>query len=169
MNRSDVIRRFGRCRRMRRIGRRIRIPAAMGAVMLAASLGSAVPTAQAGIMDRVKEIYETPEKLDALEAEYRRTQEELERQREAIEKQQEAFRVEREELKRRNEALAARNESLQERVAIMEREEARRTGYARKAACAAAGALGLWLLYGLSIRLWRYGVWRRQRPGSGGA
>lgn len=152
--------------------RRWRMPllAAACAVFL---LAHAAPEAAAATMyDRFKDIYQTPQKVDELESDYKASQdklqaqaEELNRRAEQMQSQTEQYQAETRALNERNEALAAQNDALSAQLAEMTRKQEARAALTRKGAYSVATVLGMGLLYMLTVRLWRYSVWRRQRSG----
>ena len=152
--------------------------AALAGLMLAC--GAFASPVHANLFDRVKDIYQTPERLQQLQNQYDETkmqlEEQLEAQREMLRaqaeqletsrkqaeelmKRQERIERENESFRRQNEALLAERQELIER--IEQAEEARRSAI-RLAVMSAGILIGLFALYAFSIRIWRYAVWRRQ-------
>lgn len=137
-------------------------------------LTQAASEARAATMyDRFKDIYQTPQKVDELESEYKASQEKLQAQAEELKQraelmqsQTEQYQAETKALNERNEALAAQNDALSAQLAEMTRKQEARAALTRKGAYSVAAVLGMGLLYMLTVRLWRYSVWRRQRSGS---
>ncbi|THF73306.1 hypothetical protein [Cohnella fermenti] len=155
---------------------------------MSAGFLTAVP-AEAGFVDRIKDIYEAPDKLEEIQSEYNQTKEELNRQ-------AEQFAAEREELQQRtealigqneslaeqngtladrndtlasqNESLAAQNAALLERLEQAQRDKERKAALTRKIILTAVTIVGFGLAYFLSIRLWRFAAWRRHRRFAGG-
>lgn len=148
-------------------------------ILLAAAIGSfaafAEP-AEAGFFDRIQDIYEAPDKLEALESKYEEATDELQRQTETFLQEKtelleknDAMMMQNEQLAGQNEALAEQNRALLERMQILEERQERRAELTRKLAYGAGAVLGLFLLYVLSVRFWRFLAWRRQRQMGGGA
>ncbi|MCA0756087.1 hypothetical protein KP806_13605 [Paenibacillus sp. N4] len=134
---------------------------------------AAVPV-NAGFFDRIKEIYNTPEKISELEAQYLEAkaaldeqQEELEQSRIAAEeyaRKQQELAGQNEQYRLQNEQLIARNAGLQSEL---ERMKSDRESFTDMLFRIAAIVAALAAAYYVSLRLWRYSVWRRQRSDSG--
>ncbi|MDG0808372.1 DUF3450 family protein [Cohnella rhizosphaerae] len=129
--------------------------------------------AAATMYDRFKDIYQTPEKVDELRDQYIESQQklqeqtdELNRRAEEMQNRTEQYQAETEALNARNEALAAQNAALNKQLADMTEKQKARAALTRKTVYSVAAVLGAGILYLLTIRLWRYSVWRRQRSGS---
>ncbi|CAI6079291.1 hypothetical protein [Cohnella sp. JJ-181] len=145
------------------------------AVCAVSMLSYATSEASAATMyDRFKDIYQTPEKVEELENQYKESQEklqaqteELNRRAEEMQSRTERYLAETQALNERNEALAEQNYALNARLADMARKQASREAITRKIVYSVVVVLGAGILYLLTIRLWRYSVWRRQR-GDGG-
>lgn len=139
------------------------------------------PSVQAGVFDRIKDIYQAPDKLDELQEQYEATksmlENQLQEQREQLElsRQQaiellerqdelqqanESYRADNEAYRRQNEALLEENRNLIERMEELER---KRQSLYRNAFTAVAVVAGLLAAYALSVRIWRFAVWRRHR------
>lgn len=125
------------------------------------------PAAYAGMFDRIKDIYNTPEKLDELQQQYTEAQAQIESQA----KQLEDSLLKAEELSRKqselivqNEELAARNSSLQAELDQMKRQRASLMDKLITAAIVIASVIAL---YFASVRIWRFAVWRKQRNAAG--
>lgn len=150
--------------------RRLRLPlaaAACAAVLLAYSSSDA---AAATMYDKFKDIYKTPDKVDELRSQYVETQQKLEEQTEELNRRTEEMRSQTEQylaetkaLSDRNAALTEQNEALNAQLSDMVRKQKARTSLTRKVAYSVGAVLGAGLLYMLTIRVWRYSVWRRQR------
>lgn len=147
-------------------------------VMILSLLYVAVPieTASAGMFDRIKDIYQAPDKLDELQEAYdasikavegqledsRRQAEQLLQRQQELESSNEAIREQNEQMQARNEELARENARL---VGQMEELEQNRQSLYRKAAIAAGALVALIAVYALSVRVWRFLTWRRQGRG----
>lgn len=128
------------------------------------------PVAHAGMFDRIKDIYNTPEKLDELQQQYSDAQALLENQAEKLEQslivteqltQKQAELTEQNEHYRlQNEELLAQNSSLQ---AEMEQMKQQRQSLISKLITTAVVIVSLIVLYFASLRIWRFAVWRKQR------
>ncbi|CAM4419177.1 hypothetical protein [Paenibacillus tarimensis] len=132
--------------------------------------------AKAGVMDRIKDIYNAPEKVEELQSKYLETQAALEQQMEKAERaaelyasQQQELLRQNEEYRQRNEVLSEQNAQLADRLAAMEKSQAERASFTRKIAQSVLVFAGMGLLYLLSVRVWRYLVWRRQKQTGGGS
>lgn len=145
-----------------------------------------VSQAEAGFVDRIKDIYEAPDRVQELQEQYQETMEMLEGRLEEQRKQLEESRLQAEELISRqkelqqhnelirqeneryveqNKALHAENQQLMQR---MEEMEQNRKSLYRKVIFSICTFVVLVLSYTLSIRIWRFMVWRRQvRNGRG--
>ncbi|ALS25500.1 hypothetical protein IJ21_00450 [Paenibacillus sp. 32O-W] len=145
----------------------------MIAVMALFLFPAAVRTAEAGVIDRIKDIYQAPEKVESLEQYYQETTQQLESQLETQRQQleQSLQRIEelldrQEQLQSINDSYRQENKTLQEEnrqlVERMEQMEQERKAFIRKALWTGAAAVLLLLAYALSVRIWRYTVWRRQ-------
>ncbi|REK74307.1 hypothetical protein [Paenibacillus paeoniae] len=137
--------------------------------------------AHAGMFDRLKDIYQAPDKLAELKGQYESTKQmlegQLEAQREQLEltrqqasdllaqqeallAQQEGLIAEQEELLKNNEALKLDNQTL---IAQMEAAEAKKQSLFSKAILIAVSLIAVLAAYALSVRIWRFVVWRKQR------
>ncbi|OMF23485.1 hypothetical protein BK133_24145 [Paenibacillus sp. FSL H8-0548] len=136
------------------------------------------PTAYAGFFDRIKDIYNTPEKISELEEQYIKAKEALADQMEAsrqqseeaakaaaeyARQQQELF-EQNEQFRQQNEQLIAQNASMQ---AEMEQMKQDRQSFISKLINTVIIIVVVFLAYILSIRIWRYAVWRKQRSSGG--
>ncbi|MBD2867897.1 hypothetical protein [Paenibacillus arenilitoris] len=135
------------------------------AMMTIIAMTAASPVAEAGFFDRVKDIYNTPDKISELEAQYLEAQAALaEQQRQMEASLAEAERRQRE-LMQQNEQLMAQNASLQ---AEMEQMKQDRGAWITRLIQIGVIVAVLLIAYILSIRIWRYVVWRKQRAAAGG-
>jgi ABC-type multidrug transport system fused ATPase/permease subunit len=125
------------------------------------------PAAQAGFFDRIKDIYNTPEKISELEQQYIEAKEALVDQRQLLEdsarKQQELI-EQNEQFRQQNEQLIAKNASMQ---AEMERMKLDRQSFLSKLMNTVIILAALFVAYIVSIRVWRYMIWRKQRSANG--
>jgi len=137
-----------------------------------------VPNAEAGLFDRIKGIYNAPDIVDELREQYEETARTLEEQRRKLteaedamrgfEEEQSRLRGENELYRQQNEALKTQNEMLAERLELLEKEKADKQAMYRKWIVAVLSVVALIAGYVLSIRIWRYGVWRNRRRLGGG-
>ncbi|MDQ6422932.1 hypothetical protein RB620_26235 [Paenibacillus sp. LHD-117] len=130
------------------------------------SAATAAETASAGVFDRIKDIYETPDRLEELQQSYDASIKAMEGQLEESRKQAQELIDRQDELQRSNEAYREQNEALaQENERLLrqmdELERSRESMY-RKAAVAGGIVVALIAAYALSVRIWRYMVWRKQ-------
>lgn len=145
---------------------------------------------QAGIIDRIKAIYSTPEKVDDLleqyEEQYEQTKQQFEKMKQQFEDTQKALTEQQqkvqeseqriaeyarqqqelqdinEQYRSDNEKLQAQNSELSRRLALMEQQQDDRKSLIRKLILMAITVIGLILGYFALIRIWRYLVWRKQ-------
>lgn len=150
--------------------RRLRTPLIVAACAVILLAHSSTEAAAATMYDRFKDIYEVPDKVDELKSQYWEKQQELEAQTEELNRRTEEMRSQTEKyvaetqaLSQRNAALTEQNETLSAQLADMTKRQEARTALTRRVAYSVAVVLGMGLLYMLTIRLWRYSVWRRQR------
>ena len=128
--------------------------------------------AEAGVVDRIKDIYYAPDKVEELQQTYtenmQRLDEQLDAQRAQLEEsreQVERMRQQQAELMQanadyrdENTALQAQNEALLSRMEQMEQD---RRSLIRTIATTVVAITGLVMLYAVSIRVWRFLAWRR--------
>lgn len=133
--------------------------------------------AQAGMLDRIKGIYEAPEQLDEMREQYQELQSTYEEQKretmEALEStrmeaerlaaEQQRWQEENERVREENATLEAQNQLLQERVALLEQQEASRQSLTDRVVRVAITALCLLVGYFLTVRIFRYYIWRSGR------
>lgn len=131
-----------------------------------------VSTAQAGFVDRIKDIYGMPEQLGQLQEQYNYTKQALEQNlaqlEETLKQSEEAARRYQEtedRLLQENEQLRSRNERLEELIGRWEAAERSQERRTRQVVATAMTAAGLVLLYFVLTRLVRVAVWRRNRNG----
>lgn len=128
---------------------------------------------EAGFFDRVKDIYSAPDKLDELRSQYEETMKSLTEQQQKLEEasltmdkyaaEQQQLMEENNRFRQQNEALLAQNTQLTQRLEQLEKEEADKKSMYRKWITVLITAVALVAGYILSIRIWRYAVWRRQK------
>jgi Skp family chaperone for outer membrane proteins len=120
----------------------------------------------AGIIDRIKAIYNTPEKVDDLltdyEEQYEQTKQQFEDTQKALEQQQQELQAINEQYRSDNEKLQTQNIELMQRLALMEKQQSDRKSLIRKLLIMMITVIGLILGYYALIRIWRYLVWRKQ-------
>jgi predicted nuclease with TOPRIM domain len=147
---------------------RIIVVVAVWAVLTVTAAGQA----EAGVVDRIKDIYYAPDKVEELQQTYtenmQRLDEQLDDQRAQLEEsrqQVERMRQQQAELMQanaeyrdENAGLQAQNEALLSRMEQMEND---RRSLIRTIATTVAAVTGLVMLYAVSIRVWRYLAWRR--------
>ncbi|WP_065385622.1 hypothetical protein [Paenibacillus sp. FJAT-27812] len=125
------------------------------------------PTAHAGFFDRIKDIYNTPEKINELEQQYIEAKQQLEESAKAAaeyaQKQQQLL-EQNEQFRQQNEQLIAQNASMQ---AEMERMKQDRQSLVSKLINTVIIIVAVFISYIVSIRVWRYVVWRKQRSTGG--
>ncbi|WP_372632188.1 hypothetical protein [Cohnella sp.] len=134
--------------------------------------------ADANMMDRIRDIYNAPDKVDELREQYEETARTLEEQRQKLTEaesslesyaaQQQRMREENELYRQQNEELRAQNMLLTDRLEQLEQDKADKQATYRKWITAIAAAVALVAGYVLSIRLWRYSVWRSRKRTDGG-
>ncbi|MFD2614233.1 hypothetical protein [Paenibacillus gansuensis] len=131
------------------------------AAAIASAAAMAVP-ATAGAeswLDRLKAIYDTPEKLDKVLQDYEAAKEQLEDQRDRIREAEER----QQELARQNEALLRQNEQLMKQLQSLEQARLDQAARSRRWVAMLGTAAALLLGYILSVRVWRHFIWRSQR------
>ncbi|MFB9277105.1 hypothetical protein [Cohnella cellulosilytica] len=148
--------------------------------------------AEANMLDRIRDIYKAPDKVDELREQYEETARTLEEQRqklmetesslaeqgqklteaesslEAYSAEQERMRQENELYRQQNEELRTQNGLLTERLEQLEKDKADKQAMYRKWITMIGTAVALIVGYVLSIRLWRYSEWRRRKRLRGG-
>lgn len=137
-----------------------------------------VQAAEANVMDRIKDIYNAPDKVDELRRQYDETaklldlqQQQLESANNAMEKyaeEQQLLMDENSRLDRQNDRLTEQNALLTQRLEQLEKDKADKNQLYRKWMAAMISAIAIVAGYLLSIRIWRYAVWRKQRQLGGG-
>lgn len=125
------------------------------------------PAAHAGFFDRIKDIYNTPEKISELEQQYIEAKEALAVQQQKLEesaKAAEEYALRQQELLAQNEQLITQNADLQ---AEMDRMKHDRQSLISKLINTVIVIAVVLIAYIVSIRVWRYMVWRKQRSTGG--
>lgn len=124
------------------------IPVLCWVLLLFAALGFlTAPSAQAGFWGKVKDLYEMPDKVNELQQKYDSTMQQLNEQQLKLQ-----------EARQQNAQLQMQLEQMK-----LERESTRRTWIS-----IAAAVVLLVVAYVVSVRIWRFTVWRKQRNhGSG--
>ncbi|NIK80262.1 putative O-linked N-acetylglucosamine transferase (SPINDLY family) [Paenibacillus castaneae] len=130
---------------------------------------SPYPTADAGFFDRIKDIYNTPEKISELESQYldakaalAEQQQQLEESLQAAEeyaRQQQELLEQNEKFRLQNEQLIAQNASLQAEV---EKAKQDKQSFIRKFINTIIIIVAIFAAYIIALRVWRYLVWRKQ-------
>ncbi|MCZ8523194.1 MULTISPECIES: hypothetical protein [Paenibacillus] len=151
----------------RETGDRVRkSPAAGTRIGLAAVLLALLlpwPAAEAGIVDRVKDIYGMPERVEELQKQYDAAQEELDATVKRSEETIRVFRENQEQLREENEELRGRNARLEEAIGQLEAAEQAQAERGRKITRTALAAGGFVVLYFVLMRVVRLVLWRRTR------
>ncbi|WP_156889713.1 hypothetical protein [Paenibacillus harenae] len=125
------------------------------------------PAVNAGFFDRMKDIYNTPEKISELESQYLEAKAALAEQQRQLEDSRRAaeqYARKQQELQAQNEQLLAQNASLQNELDQMKQD---RASFVTKLIYTGIILTILIVSYILSIRIWRYVVWRKQRTAGG--
>lgn len=145
-------------------------------------------TAEAGLLDRIKDIYNAPEKVEDLQEHFAETREQLQQQQAELEdaretaerylEQQRELQVQNERIRAQNEQYQAQNQQYQEQNAKLsaqnamllerlDRTERERKSLIRKIVWSIFTICSLAILYTISLRVWRYWVWRRNKRDGG--
>jgi len=121
------------------------------------------PTVHAGLIDRIKDIYNTPEKISELQQQYIEATEALAKQQQQLEesaKAAAAYALKQQELLEQNNQLIAQNVELQ---AEMDRMKQDKQSFISKLINTVIIIAAVFVAYIVSLRIWRYVVWRKQR------
>lgn len=146
-----------------------------------------VHTAEANVFNRIKDIYEVPDRIEEMQEQYNANiqllegqveeqrqrleqsrkqaeelllrQDEMLSRQEEMQKNNEMILQENELYRQQNEALSAENQQLLQR---MDQMEDSRKAFIRKTIWSVGTIILLTVAYTASIRIWRYMVWRRQ-------
>lgn len=131
------------------------------------------PVAEAGFLDRVKDIYDMPEQIGQLQDQYNETKQELERNREQLEttlkRSEEAaqqYKATEQRLMEENRELRSRNEQLEQLIRRLEEAEQANAQRTRQIIRTALTGVLLIVLYFVLMRVIRLAVWRRNRSAS---
>lgn len=138
-------------------------------------------TAEAGFFDRMKDIYDIPDRVEEIQQQYEATKQVMEsqiaEQRELLElsrQQAEELLLHQEQLQQSNEYYREQNEQYREQTKMLAEEnqnlllqmelmEQKRKSLFQKLVITIGTLIGLFILYALSVRVWRFVVWRKQR------
>jgi hypothetical protein len=126
--------------------------------------------AAASIYERFKDIYNTPEKVAELQHtldEQAKQLEEAGRKAEEYAQNQQELLQQNEAYMRQNQALSSQNTQLLMRMEQLEQEKSARSLLIHWVTLTATAIFGLAILYLMSIRIWRYSVWRRNKHNGG--
>lgn len=124
------------------------------------------PTVHAGLIDRIKDIYNTPEKISELQQQYIEATEALAKQQQQLEESAKAaaeYAMKQQELLEQNNQLIAQNAELQ---AEMDRMKQDKQSFISKLINTVIIIAAVFVAYIVSLRVWRYVVWRKQRSTS---
>lgn len=124
------------------------------------------PTVHAGLIDRIKDIYNTPEKISELQQQYIEATEALAEQQQQLEESAKAaaeYALKQKELLEQNNQLIAQNAELQ---AEMDRMKQDKQSFISKLINTVIIIAAVFVAYIVSLRVWRYVVWRKQRSTS---
>jgi len=137
-----------------------------------------VHTADANVFNRIKDIYNAPDKVDELREQYDETVKSLEQQRQKLTEaesamsqyaaEQQRIKEENELYRQQNEELRTQNALMAERLAQLEKDKADKQATYRRWLTMIVAAVALVGGYVLSIRIWRYSVWRSRKRLDGG-
>ncbi|OXM13611.1 hypothetical protein [Paenibacillus herberti] len=135
-----------------------------------------LPKASAGVWNNLKDIYETPAKVDELEKQYTESlsrleeqqkllQEEYTRKQAELEARQQELTGQNDDFRRQNEQLVEDNKALE---AQMQQAEERQAKIKRSIAWTVLIISVTFLAYIAALRIWRYRVYRSQQRGGRG-
>lgn len=130
-------------------------------------------SAEAGFFDRVKDIYDIPERVKEIQQQYDATKQAMEdqiaEQRKLLElsqQQAEELLLQQEQLQQINEHYREQTQMLTEEnknlLLKMDKLEQDRKSFFQKLIITISTCIALFILYSLSIRVWRFAVWRKQ-------
>ncbi|MCR8633795.1 MULTISPECIES: DUF3450 domain-containing protein [Paenibacillus] len=142
--------------------RKTRYGQALMVVGIAAALLQPYSTVEAGLLDRVKDIYQLPEQVESIQKEFDATKQQLQEQKDKLtETVRQSMQTE-ERLIAQNKQLQEQNEALQRRIQSMEQTAQDKNAFTRKITTIAITAVILVLGYFVLGRVLRITVWRRQ-------
>ncbi|WP_336747163.1 hypothetical protein [Paenibacillus sp. y28] len=147
--------------RRRRYGKRCGQAALL--MLTAAALLQPLSAAEAGLIDRVKEIYRLPEQMESIQQEYDATKQQLEEQRDKLQEAVQQSKEAQERLIAQNKQLQEQNEALLRSIQAMEQAEQERRARTRNITTLAVTAAILAAGYFVSGRFIRLAVWRRHK------
>jgi predicted PurR-regulated permease PerM len=139
--------------------------------------------AEAGMWSNIKGIFSAPAKIDALEQQYMDARQQLDEQKKHLAesllqaeqiaaKQAEQYAAKQEELIQQNEQFRKANEQLMEQnkslIQEMELAKQKQASFTQKLFHTALICISLITAYFLSLRVWRFLVWRKQKQVSRG-
>ena len=117
-------------------------------------------TVHAGIIDRIKDIYQAPDKIDEIKQQYTEANEALSEELAQSRLATEQLAQRQTELIEQNKALLEQNASLQTEIEqARQREQAFRDKLVTGVIFLGAGLLA----YFMAVRVWRYLLWRKHR------
>jgi CHASE3 domain sensor protein len=143
--------------------RRARYGQALLAIGIAAALLQPYSTAEAGLLDRVKDIYQLPEQLEGIQKEFDSTKQQLEEQKDKLAETMRQSKEAQDRLIAQNKQLLEQNEALQSRIQAMEQTALDKNARTRKITTIAVTAVILVIGYFVLGRVLRITVWRRQK------
>ncbi|MFD2114680.1 hypothetical protein [Paenibacillus yanchengensis] len=120
---------------------------------------ASLPPVQAGFFDRVKDIYQAPEKIKEITEEYDASRQKLEEELTKQEGRLNEMKESNEYYRAQTELLAAENENL---MLKMEKIEQDRKKLYQNLVIIFSSIIGVFVLYALAIRVWRLTVWIKQ-------
>ncbi|WP_028550214.1 hypothetical protein [Paenibacillus sp. UNC451MF] len=149
-------------KRIPKSGMKTRLGQALLSIGITAALVHPFTTVEAGVLDRVKDMYQLPEHVESIQKEFDATKQQLEEQRnklaESVQQSREAIDL----LNAQNKQLLEQNEALQSRIQMMEQTSLDKKAQTRKITSIALTVIFLIIGYFLIGRLIRILVWRRQ-------
>lgn len=131
------------------------LPFLCGISLLFYSLGyCAVTPVQASMIDKMKDIYNMPDKMSELQGKYEEAAKKLSEQQQMLL-----------EMQQYSESLASQNSELTKQLEQISEE---RAAWKRNLFSAGVAIAGLLAAYIMSIRIWRYTAWRKHKRHNGG-
>jgi septal ring factor EnvC (AmiA/AmiB activator) len=141
----------------KRIGQAVLVIAVLAATLHPFS------TAEAGILDRAKDIYRLPEQVNSMEKEYEAVKLQLQEQQDKLAETVRQSKETEERLIAQNKQLLEQNEALQKSLQAAEKSTQERQAQTRRLTIMGITVVILVVGYFLSGRLIRVAVWRRQK------